>query len=181
MTSKLLHYIVEFEDGSHFDVHVNPADSDDVHVDGVPRGVRVEAGSQGTWVTTEEGQRVPLQLRYEHGELVVETSDGQKHRVKVELARSAEFKRQVLSQPPPPAPEHDGRLEAPIAGSILKLLVEEGTVVAEGDGVILLEAMKMQNTILAPASGVIAFFVKPGQTVRNGDLMATLTPVGSKS
>jgi biotin carboxyl carrier protein len=39
--------------------------------------------------------------------------------------------------------------------------------------------MKMQNTIAAPAAGVVSYAVTVGQTVRSGDLLATIVP-GSK-
>lgn len=179
VTSNWVHYVVEFEDGSRFDVHVNPSNPEDVMVDGVSRDVKLEADRHGLRVSAEGGPRQPLALRYEHGELVAETADGQRLRAKVSLARADEFRQHVLAQPPPAAVVRSGKLEAPIAGNVLSFLVLEGAAVDEGEGVLVLEAMKMQNTIPARVAGVVRFEVQPGQVVRSGDLLATITAVGS--
>lgn len=179
MTSKLLHYVVELEDGTRFDVHIDPNDPNTLTVDGVARDLKVEEDHRGLVVATEEGQRVPLQLRYEHGELVAQTPDGTRRRLRVHLAETHEFRTKVLSQPPPPPVEHSGRLTAPIAGNILQLSVAEGAEVNVGDALLVLEAMKMQNTIASPAAGVVSFKATVGQTVRNGDLLAVIVKKGS--
>lgn len=49
-----------------------------------------------------------------------------------------------------------GLLEAPMPGKILELLVAEGDEVEEGQPVAILEAMKMENELKAPATGVVA-------------------------
>lgn len=179
MTSKVLHYVVELENGSRFDVHIDPNDPNALTVDGVARGLKVEEAQSGLVVVTSDGQRVPLQLRYEHGELVAQTPDGVRQRLRVHLAETHEFRTQVLSQPPPPPIEHSGRLTAPIAGNIVSLAVAEGTEVEIGDPLLVLEAMKMQNTITAPAAGNVSYKIMPGQTVRSGDLLATIVAKGS--
>ncbi|HEY5960658.1 MAG TPA: biotin/lipoyl-containing protein [Polyangiaceae bacterium] len=180
MTSKLLHFVVELEDGSRFDVHIDPSDLNSLTVDGVTHDVKVEESQSGLVVSTEEGQRVPLQLRYEHGELIAHTPDGVRQRITVRLADSHEFRNKILSQPPPPPVEHSGRLTAPIAGNIVRLCVSTGSEIKTGDAVVVLEAMKMQNTISAPVSGIVTYSVIEGQTVRAGDLLATIDQ-GSKS
>jgi len=179
MTSKLLHYVVELEDGSKFDVQVDPSDPSTLTVDGIVRDLKVEEGKGGIIVATEEGQRVPVQLHYEHGELVAQTPDGYLHRVKIHLAETLEFRAKVLSQPPPPPVEHSGRVTAPIAGNILALSVKAGAEVKVGDPLLVLEAMKMQNSIPSPAAGNVTYAVSVGQTVRAGDLLATIVAKGS--
>ena len=47
-------------------------------------------------------------------------------------------------------------VESPMPGKILQVMVAPGTVVDEGDPLLVLEAMKMENVIRAPRSGVIA-------------------------
>jgi len=174
MASQMLHYVVEFDDGSRFDVHVDPDDPSNISVDGVDTEVEVSSATHGLYVTGTGGRRLPVTLRYEDGELLAETSDGKHHRVRVELAESREWRQVVASQHPPPAPEHSGRIEARIAGNIVALLASEGSTVALGAPLLMLEAMKMQNTVCAPLSGVVHFAVAAGQTVRNGDLLATI-------
>lgn len=179
MTTELLHYIVELQDGSKFDVRIDPSDPSSLTVDGTPRDVRVDSAQSGIVVSTEEGLRVPLQLRFEHGELYAETPDGQRQRVRVELAQSHEFRKKVLSQPPPPPVLHSGRVTAAIAGNILALSLKDGDSIEVGEPLLVLEAMKMQNYIPAPASGTVTYAVTVGQTVRNGDLLATIVAPGS--
>ncbi len=174
MASELLHYVVEFDDGTRFDVHIDPDDTSNISVDGVEADIDVALGAQGLLVSSTSARREPLILRYEDGVLVAETADGSRHRARVELAESREWRALVASQPRAPAPEHSGRVEAPIAGNIVALLVAQGSLVSAGSPLFLLEAMKMQNTIVAPASGVVHFLVAAGQVVRTGDLLATI-------
>ena len=56
-------------------------------------------------------------------------------------------------------------LKCPMPGKILKLLVANGAKVAKNQKVLILEAMKMENDIVAPADGVITFVAKEGDDV----------------
>ncbi|MFK8020505.1 MAG: acetyl-CoA carboxylase biotin carboxylase subunit [Pseudomonadales bacterium] len=63
----------------------------------------------------------------------------------------------------------DGGLAAPMNGTVVKLLVEQGASVAEGDALLVMEAMKMEHTIRAPAAGVVQeFYFQPGSLVDGG-------------
>ena len=60
-------------------------------------------------------------------------------------------------------------------GKIVRVLVEAGANVAAGDGVIVVEAMKMQNEMKAPKAGiVISINAKEGATVNAGDVLAVI-------
>jgi len=62
------------------------------------------------------------------------------------------------------------KITSPLPGTILKVLVKEGDAVKTGDALIILEAMKMENTILAESAGTVrAIPVKPGTAVLQGD------------
>ena len=62
-------------------------------------------------------------------------------------------------------------------GTVVKVLVEVGQEVAAGDGVIVLEAMKMENQINADVSGTVAEIkVSAGETVGGGDTVVVITP-----
>ncbi|CSD19662.1 oxaloacetate decarboxylase [Vibrio cholerae] len=64
---------------------------------------------------------------------------------------------------------------APLAGTIFKIQVEQGDEVAEGDVLIVLEAMKMETEIRAARSGVIQeLHVKEGDSVRVGASLLSL-------
>lgn len=64
------------------------------------------------------------------------------------------------------------KIHAPMPGLILEINVKEGQEVKEGDYVIVLEAMKMENALTAPKNGVVkAIKVKQNDTVNKGDLL----------
>jgi len=63
-------------------------------------------------------------------------------------------------------------IKAPMPGKIIEVLVDEGTEVNEGEALIILEAMKMQNEILSPISGTISkIYVKNEENINKDDLM----------
>ena len=60
-------------------------------------------------------------------------------------------------------------VKSPMPGNILKINVSQGQTVKEGDVLIVLEAMKMENEIVAPKSGSVAqIAVSKGQVVETG-------------
>ena len=68
-----------------------------------------------------------------------------------------------------------GTVKAPMPGLVVKMLVEPGAAVAAGQGLVVLEAMKMENEIKASAAGVIeSVAVKPGQAVEKGAALVVL-------
>ena len=66
-------------------------------------------------------------------------------------------------------------ITSPLAGNIWKVLVQPGDEVAEGDVVLILEAMKMETEIRAPKDGTIgSVSAKEGTAVKVGDTLYTL-------
>lgn len=64
------------------------------------------------------------------------------------------------------------KLTSPLPGSIFKILVNVGDTVKEGDCLLTMEAMKMENNVMADKSGVIqSIKVKVGDTVLQGDTL----------
>ena len=64
---------------------------------------------------------------------------------------------------------------APMPGKIVRLLVEPGQAVEAGQGLIVMEAMKMQNELKTRRAGrVAAVAVRPGETVSAGAILATI-------
>jgi len=64
---------------------------------------------------------------------------------------------------------------APMPGLVVKVLVAAGDHVEAGQGLLILEAMKMENELRAPRPGVIATIkAKPGNSVNQGDVLVTL-------
>ena len=78
---------------------------------------------------------------------------------------------------PAPAPVASGKgkpILAPMPGTVLKYKVSSGATVKEGEVVFILEAMKMENDIVSPASGVFKTIVAEGTKVNTGDLIAEI-------
>ncbi len=66
-------------------------------------------------------------------------------------------------------------VNAPMPGKILKVVAAAGAAVKKGDVLVVLEAMKMENDIVAPQDGTVASInVTVGQSVDPGELLATL-------
>jgi len=67
------------------------------------------------------------------------------------------------------------RIVAPMPGKVVRVLVETGTQVDAGAGVLVVEAMKMQNEMKAPKAGtVVAINAAVGATVNGGDVLAVI-------
>ena len=67
------------------------------------------------------------------------------------------------------------KVEAPMPGTVLRVNVNVGDTVEEGQAVVILEAMKMENEIAAPKSGTVASInATQGSAVNTGDLLITL-------
>ncbi len=78
--------------------------------------------------------------------------------------------------PQPAAPAGAGMpVKAPLPGTITDIKVTVGQQVAQGDVLLILEAMKMQNNIEAEQGGkVTSIVVKPGDTVMEGTVLMTI-------
>jgi oxaloacetate decarboxylase alpha subunit len=66
-------------------------------------------------------------------------------------------------------------VNAPMAGNVLKILVEVGASIGQGETVVIMEAMKMETEIRTKVAGVVrAVNVKEGSAVASGDVLITL-------
>ncbi|MCT2140377.1 carboxyl transferase domain-containing protein [Dietzia cinnamea] len=76
----------------------------------------------------------------------------------------------------------DGEILAEMSGTVIAVLVEEGQDVAAGTPLVIIEAMKMEHLVPAPASGeVTAVQASAGASVTAGDLIARLRPSADQS
>jgi len=74
-----------------------------------------------------------------------------------------------------PTASSGSTVNAPMAGNILKILVSVGSVVAEGDIVVIMEAMKMETEVRSKYTGIVsAVHVKEGGAVAGGNALITL-------
>ena len=124
-------------------------------------------------------------LNYEHD--VVELEVNGTH-YSVEVQREAKEKpktpRLVRSAVPQPSPEESGitkaaspsiSIKTPLPGTILKILVKAGDEVKKGDTLLIMEAMKMENNIMAEKAGkVVQVKVKEGDSVLQNDILIVL-------
>lgn len=76
----------------------------------------------------------------------------------------------------PAAPaEGSTTVEAPMPGTILDVKVAVGDTVEFGQPIMILEAMKMENDIVAPCNGkIVSISVKKGDTVNSNDVLASI-------
>lgn len=92
-------------------------------------------------------------------------------RIKDNSVKTAEEKPSILMADP----NNEKEIGASIPGSILKVLVKEGTAIKKGDSLIIIEAMKMETNILSSIDGVIEkIYVKEGSQVSSGQLLIKL-------
>ena len=93
------------------------------------------------------------------------------HRISIEILDARTALKKAAQQ------GHDGivELKAPMPGKIVKLLVAEGAEIKANQGILVMEAMKMQNEIKSPKSGVLRkVSVSEGLAVNAGQILATV-------
>jgi pyruvate carboxylase subunit B len=104
------------------------------------------------------------------------TIEGHRYQVQVEderALRAGGRVRAVLEEP------GEAELTSPMPGMVVAVLVEEGQNVRTGEGLLILEAMKMENEIRAPRNGVVeAVKVAPGQRVSQDDVLVRIGSPG---
>ena len=75
-----------------------------------------------------------------------------------------------------------GTISSTIPGKVVSISAKEGQMVSEGDVVMILEAMKMQNEIQAPLSGTVtAINCKPGDSVEANSPLIIILPEENKT
>lgn len=73
------------------------------------------------------------------------------------------------------APAGGTPVNAPMPGNVLDIKVSNGQAVKEGDVVVILEAMKMENEIYAPCDGTVTVVAAKGATVNTGDVLVSIS------
>ena len=93
------------------------------------------------------------------------------------VAAPAPEKTEAKAAPAPTpvaAPAGGTQLKAPMPGTVIDFKATNGAAVKKGQTVLILEAMKMENEIVAPADGVITFVASKGASVNTDDLLAVI-------
>jgi len=67
------------------------------------------------------------------------------------------------------------QIVSPMPGKVVRILVKRGAKVEAGDGIVVVEAMKMQNELKSPKAGIVSSVnAEEGATVSAGDVLATI-------
>jgi len=139
------------------------------HVDGREIEADVAQIARDIFSILLEGRPIEVRIEPAANGLVAHAGDRQFH---VRIADPREWRRGRAG-----AAELAGRQQvtAPMPGKIVRVLVAAGGTVQAGQGLLVVEAMKMQNEIVAPKSGTLEkVLVREGQTVNAGELLAII-------
>ncbi len=91
--------------------------------------------------------------------------------------RKSSKKAQAATAKDRPRPSRPGHVTTAMPGTIVDVLVKTGQKVSAGDGVLVIEAMKMENEIQAPVSGtVVAIHVAKGEAVTPDQVLIEIQP-----
>lgn len=93
------------------------------------------------------------------------------------VAAPAPEKAEAKAAPAPApvaAPAGGTQLKAPMPGTVIDFKATNGAAVKKGQTLLILEAMKMENEIVAPVDGVITFVASKGASVNTDDLLAVI-------
>lgn len=103
---------------------------------------------------------------------------------RLKMGAPATYRRLTVETVKPIAPKKTqsnlggGEQKSPLTGKVLSILVQESQLVSEGDVLLTIEAMKMENRILAECAGKIENIkVKSGDNVSVGDPLCFLKPL----
>ena len=110
-------------------------------------------------------------------EVVVEEADINAKFTKAETPKAAPAAPAAAPKAAAPKAASAGAtaVNAPLPGHLLKVKATQGSAVKKGDLLCVLEAMKMENEILAPADGTVtAVYAKEGTSVNTGDVLFEL-------
>ncbi len=125
-----------------------------------PSAFSILLGGRSLEVTLEETAGDGLFLRANGREFQVEINDPRSWRRGHHAGIELEGRQQLL---------------APMPGKVVRVLVAAGQNVTAGQGLLVIEAMKMQNEIRAPKSGTVEKLAREGQTVNAGEILAIVT------
>ncbi len=138
--------------------------------DGRPLDTHGQQVSPGVYSILVQGESFEVRVERIGADLRV-TTQGREYKIAIRDPR--EWKKNRAG-----AAEAEGRQHvlAPMPGKVVRVLVAAGDEVQAGQGLMVVEAMKMQNEIRAPKSGKIErLAVIAGQTVNAGEVVAVVS------
>jgi acetyl/propionyl-CoA carboxylase alpha subunit len=159
---------VAFEcDAGRLDVAYRSGSDLSVEVDGQAIDVAVESVTPDRCALVTDGVRRQYLVDRDH------------HTYHVDSALGYTKLQQLTRFPEPGRNETPGSLHAAMPGIVVRILVEPGQRVDEGQDLLVLEAMKMEHRILAPQAGTVTeITVSQGESVAAGTLLAVVQAAG---
>ena len=136
--------------------------------DGAERAAQVETPEPGVYSVLLDSRVYEARVEETGGALAVVVEG---HRFEIEVRDPRRFRRRSGG---------GGRagvhaIPAPMPGKVIRVLVAVGDEVTAGQGLLVVEAMKMQNEIKTPGAGkVLAIAAREGATVAAGEVLATV-------
>ena len=153
--------------------HTVAVESDDqITVDGSPCAAHLEAIDGEALFSLLIGNASHEVFVERHGNRYYVVVEGKRYEVQVEDAALWR-----IGQPGTAARQEVGEaaVTSPMPGIVVTVLAQEGQLVQAGDGVVILEAMKMENEIREPCGGIVkSVRVAAGQTVNQNEVMLTI-------
>jgi biotin carboxyl carrier protein len=135
-------------------------------VDGRPYSLRLEEVEPRVfWFVDGARSREATVAPAEGGQVTVEL-DGRRLELRV-LDRRTRLARARRG----PAEGGTVEIRAPMPGRVVRVLVADGALVADGQAVVVIEAMKMQNEVKSPRAGTVRVRVNDGQAVNAGEVV----------
>lgn len=126
----------------------------------------------GNDVVEFNGKKYQIELETKHQNYYEILINGKCYTYSVETPFSIERKKMLENKEGESAFDE---IISPMPGKIIEIFAEEGSEVHEGDPLLILEAMKMQNEILSPCSGkVTGVKIKKDQNVMKDELMIVI-------
>ena len=136
---------------------------------GPERVAQVEAPEPGVWSVLLDGRVFDARVEEHPGGALVVVIDG--YRFEVEIRDPRRWSRTSAGR----GAEGIQSLAAPMPGKVVRVLVSPGDSVESGQGLVVVEAMKMQNEMKAARAGrVLTVPAKEGATVAAGEVLATI-------
>ena len=137
-------------------------------LDGAERAADVTMPEPGLYSILLDGHSYDVQVERTPRHLIVVLRG---HRFEIEVHDPRRWSRQAAGR-------RGGDLEtitAPMPGKVVRVLAAQGEAVEPGQGILVVEAMKMQNELKATRAGrVISVTVQEGATVTAGEVLATI-------
>ncbi len=159
-------YTVELETkkssdpGSHFEIKIQRPDGEQV------APVRVVSRAQDRWTLEIDGRIEDVLISRTRDDVLIDWKN------RIFIVQIGRLKEKRLRDTVPTETQRAAALKAQMTGKVIALLANEGEKVKAGQGLAVIEAMKMQNELKSPKSGIVTRCnIRKGDTVNTGDLL----------